>query len=147
MKQLTISDIFEQANIKCEDTIDSRTLLRYFNEGVINVNSYCNLQLPTLTAEDLKNNSQIVYEATNDIHANDILSMCLTNFIAYTIRKNEGYPMSDITFYSDYVVLRNQFKNSFYPIVKEEYKIPQELDFSVKKGNFPNIRFTKRGLY
>lgn len=127
---MLIKDIFNNANIKCDDNVDAYTQLIYFNICVNTFNLECALKLPIITGQEVVNE----YKISDEEFVNEMFANILSTFIAYHTKKTEGYVDNENPFYRDFLSQKMNFIANFKELIKDEYKTDDIKDLKVKQG-------------
>lgn len=140
--KMTIADIYREADILTDDSIDNYTKRIYLNQGIMRLNNDCALKLPRVSDVDTPN----IYDVSEDEFVNDLVSNILTHWVAYSIKQTEGYQNAENTFYSSFLANETQFRAKFRHLIKEEYQLTPYQNGETKPGKFTNqLPFMHKG--
>lgn len=140
MFKIYIPTILDNANTMCDDNIDDYTLYTYLNKGIIDININCSLNLPRVPRKDVVDKEK-EYVVSENANVNEIVSNILTAYIAFCIKRADGYQNEENPFYVEYISLRNNFNAYFKIQIKEEYRVKQEDNMEFFKAKKPTSPF------
>lgn len=138
---MNIKDIFLQANIKCDDNVDTYVQMSYFNIGVNEINMRTGLQLPIIQTNQLNDYD---YKVSKDEFVNNMVANILMTFIAYHTKKTEGYTNNENTFFSEYISLIMHFNSNYKQLIFDKYKLNDYQNGAVKQGHIHKVKALKR---
>lgn len=127
---MLIKDIFNNANIRCDDNVDAYTQLIYFNICVNTLNLECALKLPIITGNDVVRE----YNISDEEFVNEMFANIAATFIAYHTKKTEGYSDNENPFYREFLSQKMAFVNTYKELIKDEYKTDDFKNLKVKQG-------------